>query len=96
MEKKHNLILHSVWVAFLSLSAVSTVVAEEKIIQSETLSFKKCLEVISTSGNKLSAVPELSLVSDQKRVAVFTLVDGTLKITCDAVDESLIVSTDTD
>ena len=94
MKHKKNIIQHLVWLVFFSFLAVSTVTSEEKIIQSETLSFQKCLKVISTSANKLSAVPELTHISDQKRVAVFNLVDGTLKITCDAVDESLIVSTD--
>ena len=55
----------------------------ETIIQKEKISFEKCLKVITTSQDKLSVAPEITDVSDQKRIAVFTLVDGTLTITCD-------------
>ena len=34
--------------------------------------------VITTSEDKLSVAPEITDVSDQKRIAVFTLIDGTL------------------
>ena len=37
------------------------------------------VSVIVTSENKLSIAPEIEDVSDQKRVAVFTLTDGKLK-----------------
>ena len=39
--------------------------------------------------------PEIKDVSDQKRVAVFTLVDGTLTITCDGIEGYVTVSTNT-
>ena len=71
----------------------SEVVAEEKIIQQEKISFEKCLKVIATSQDKLSVAPEINEVSDQKRVAVFNLVDGTLKITCDGIEGNVTVST---
>ena len=68
-------------------------VAEETIIQQETISFEKCLKVITTSQDKLSVAPEITDVSDQKRIAVFTLVDGTLTITCDGEEGKVTVST---
>ena len=77
----------------LLVASVSLTLAEEKIIQEEKISFKKCLQVIDTSENKLSIAPEISQVSDQKRVAVFTLFDGTLSITCDGVKGLVTVST---
>lgn len=70
-------------------------VAEETIIQQETISFEKCLKVITTSQDKLSVAPEITDVSDQKRIAVFTLVDGTLTITCDGEEGKVTVSTNT-
>ncbi len=69
------------------------VIAEEKIIQEEKMSFEKCLEVISNSGDKLSIAPNISDVSNQKRVAVFNLSDGTLTIVCDGEIDILTVST---
>ena len=74
---------------------VSNAAAEEIIIQQEKLSFERCLKVITTSQDKLSIAPEVEDVSDQKRVAVFTLVDGTLTITCDGVEGNVTVSTST-
>ena len=70
--------------------------AEETIIQQEKLSFEKCLKVITTSQDKLSVAPTVEDVSDQKRIAVFTLVDGTLTITCDGTEDNITVSTNTD
>ena len=67
--------------------------AEEIIIQQEKISFEKCLKVITTSEDKLSVAPEVTDVSDQKRVAVFTLVDGTLTITCDGIEGNVTVTT---
>ena len=82
-------------VILTSMIVVSSASAEEKIIQQEKISFEKCLKVITTSENKLSLAPEIITVSDQKRVAIFKLADGTLKITCDGKVGSVIVSTDT-
>ena len=69
--------------------------AAEKIIQQEKLSFEKCLKVITTSQDKLSLAPEVEDLSDQKRVAVFTLVDGTLTIVCDGIEGNVTVLTNT-
>ena len=74
----------------------SLAVAEEKIIQKEEMSFEKCLNVISTSENKLSIAPEIIDISDKKLLGVFTLVDGTLTITCDGEEGFVVVSTKTD
>ena len=80
-------------IMLLSVSSVSHVAAEETIIQQEKISFEKCLNVITTSEAKLSLAPEIKNVSDQKRVAVFTLLDGTLTITCDGKEGNVTVST---
>ena len=79
----------------LSISLTSNVAAKETIIQQVKRSFEKCLKVITTSEDKLSVAPKVTDVSDQKRVAVFTLVDGTLTITCDGLEGNLTVSTNT-
>jgi len=75
---------------------MSATLAEETIIQQEKISFEKCLKVITTSEDKLSVAPKIKDVSDQKRVAIFTLVDGTLTITCDGEEGNVTVSTNTD
>ena len=69
--------------------------AEETIIQQEKISFEKCLNVITTSQDKLSVAPAINDVADQKRIAVFTLIDGTLTITCDGEEGNVTVSTNT-
>ena len=74
----------------------SIVVAEENIIQEEKISYEKCLKVIGTSENKLSIAPEINQLSDQKRVAIFKLVDGILTITCDGAKGLVTVTTKTD
>ena len=83
-------------VGFVTLLITPHVSAEETIIQQEKISFERCLKVITTSQDKLSIAPEVEDVSDQKRIAIFTLVDGTLTITCDGVEGNLTVSTNTD
>ncbi len=77
------------------ISFTSNAAAEEKIIQQEKISYEKCLKVITTSEDKLSIAPEIKDVSEQKRVAVFTLIDGTLTITCDGIEGTVTVSTNT-
>ena len=72
---------------------VPQVEAGEKIIQQEKLSFERCLKVITTSQDKLSVAPEVTDASDKKRIAVFTLIDGTLTITCDGEVGNVTVST---
>ena len=77
------------------ISIMSQAFAEEKIIQQEKISFDKCLKVITTSQNKLSIAPEIIDESDKKRVALFSLIDGVLTITCDGVNGLVTVSTKT-
>ena len=79
--------------ALALFTTVCTAVEEEKIIQKEKISFEKCLNVITTSQNKLSIAPKITDVSDKKRVALFSLADGTLTITCDAVEGDVTVTT---
>lgn len=80
-------------VIFLSLTMASYGMADEKIIQKETISFDNCLNVIAVSEDKLSIIPKIIDETDQKRVAIFTLTDGALTITCDGVGGNVIVST---
>ena len=94
MQKIKVKVSASIGAAILTGVIVAFVEAEEKIIQQEQISFEKCIEVITKSQNKLSIAPEISDVSDQKRIAVFTLSDGVLKITCDRVEGNVTVSTD--
>ena len=77
----------------VAILITSHVAAEEIIIQQEEINFQKCLNVITTSQDKLSIAPEITDVSDQKRLAVFTLTDGTLTITCDGIEGNVTVST---
>ncbi len=81
--------------ALFPISLTSSSAAEETIIQQEKISYEKCLKVITTSEDKLSVAPEITDASDQKRAAVFTLVDGTLTITCDGLEGNVTVSTNT-
>lgn len=96
LEKKSLDVLSLVGMALLTTMVAVHVSAEEKIIQQEEISFDKCLNVITTSQNKLALAPEIENVSDKKRVAVFTLADGTLTITCDGEAGNVTVSTNSD
>ena len=95
MERTKNKLLFGALPVLLPIFFISSALAEETIIQQEKLSFERCLKVITTSQDKLSIAPEVEDVSDQKRIAVFTLVDGTLTITCDGVEGNVTVSTST-
>ena len=95
MKNKKNKMLCGAAVVLLPISLMSKVMAEETILQQEKISYEKCLEVITTSKDKLSVAPEVTDVFDQKRVAVFTLADGTLTITCDREEGNVTVSTNT-
>ena len=95
MRSKQIKFLQTALICFLPIFAMSHVLAEEKIIQQEKISFEKCLTVITISENKLSIAPKIEDVSDQKRVALFTLSDGTLTIDCDKVKGNITVSTNT-
>ncbi|MDA9666180.1 hypothetical protein N9T72_00365 [bacterium] len=84
----------SCFLIFISLLFITTkLLGQEKIIQREQLSFEKCLKVISISTDRLSISPEVSEDEENKRVAVFSLSDGILKITCDGAAGLLLVST---
>ena len=95
MESTKTKLLYGVSFALFPIFWMSNAAAEETIIQQEKISFEKCLKVITTSQDKLSIAPEVKDISDQKRVAVFTLVDGTLTITCDGIEGNVTVSTNT-
>ena len=86
--------LSHIGVAFLmSLLMAFSAPADEKIIKQEKISFEKCVKVIKTSKDRLSMSPTITDFSNQKRVAVFTLLDGTLTITCDRESGSITVAT---
>ena len=89
-------LVQTITASLILTSNLSQAFAEEKIIQQEKISFDKCLKVITTSQNKLSIAPEITDEGDQKRIAVFTLIDGTLTITCNGKDGIVTVSTNTD
>ncbi len=93
MESSNNKIFYRASFVLLPVFLMSNSAAEETIIQQEKISFEKCLTVITTSQDKLLVAPEISDVSDQKRIAVFALVDGTLTITCDGEEGNVTVST---
>ncbi len=95
MKKLQKQVLQGTLAGFMVIAVGLQVRAEETIIQQEELSFERCLKVITTSQDKLSVAPEITDVSDQKRVAVFSLVDGTLTITCDGIEGNVTVSTNT-
>ena len=95
MEITKNKLFSGALSVLLPIFFISSALAEDTIIQQEKLSFERCLKVITTSQDKLSIAPEIEDVSDQKRVAVFTLVDGTLTIKCDGVEGNVTVSTST-
>ena len=95
MIKRQIKLTHYVLAKLVLMSLISQAAAEEKIIQQEEISFEKCLKVITTSQDKLSVAPEITDGSDQKRIAVFDLVDGTLTIMCDGEEGNITVSTNT-
>ena len=95
MKKLHKQVLQGSLAGFMVMAVSSHIGAEETIIQQEKLSFERCLKVITTSQDKLSIAPEITDVSDQKRIAVFSLADGTLTITCDGIEGNVTVSTNT-
>ena len=82
-----------VWLFLALLFLRGPLLAEEKVIQNEKMSFEQCIKVISVSEDKLSVAPKVSNPYDEKRVAVFELSDGKLTITCDGENGFVIVST---
>ena len=95
MEKLQKQVFQGFLAGFMVMVLSSQLGAEDTIIQREKISFERCLKVITTSQDKLSLAPEVEDVSDQKRVAIFSLVDGTLTITCDGIKGNVTVSTNT-
>ncbi|MFL2765839.1 MAG: hypothetical protein ACJ0DF_07120 [Paracoccaceae bacterium] len=96
MENTKLKLLHGAPAALLTIFFLSHAAAEETIIQQEKISFERCLGVISTSEDKLSVAPKIEDVEAQKRVAIFTLLDGTLTITCDGKEGNVTISTNMD
>ena len=67
----------------------------ENIIQQKTMSFETCLKVIKSSEDQLAITSQKTDESKQRRIALFKLVDGTLKIICDGDANTITVSTQT-
>lgn len=95
MKNEKIKIYLGVTMLLLPILLMSKALAKETIVQQEKISFEKCLQVITISQDKLSVAPEIKDISDQKRIAVFSLVDGILTIVCDGVEGNLTVSTNT-
>ncbi len=95
MNSNKTKIISGTAIMLFPISLMSSSVAEEIIIQQEKISFEKCLNVITSSQDKLSVAPEINNVADKKRIASFTLVDGTLIIVCDGIEGEVTVSTNT-
>lgn len=95
MRKRIKIILQRALFTLLPFFLLSNAAADETIIQSEKISFEKCLEVIAISQNKLLIAPKIIDVSAEKRIAVFMLVDGQLTIKCDGEEGNVIVTTNT-
>ena len=85
-------ILYCTIKTILSFSATS-VHALETTLQTEEMSFEKCLTVIDISSEKLSMSPEIFDGEGENRIAIFKLQDGSLKIVCDGQNNALTVST---
>jgi hypothetical protein len=95
MRSKQIKFSQNALMCLFSIILMSNAAAEEKIIQQEKISFEKCLKVIAISQNKLSIAPKVKDFSDQKRVALFKLSDGTLTIACDKEKGNITISTKT-
>ena len=95
MKKLYKTVFQVSLTGFVVIILNSHVRAEETIIQQEKISFEKCLNVIVTSQDKLSVAPEITDVSDRKRIAIFALADGALTIACDGTEGIVTVSTNT-
>lgn len=96
MQIKKIKVFYKFGIPIFFLNLASSVLAEDNIIQQEKMSYERCLEVITTSATRLSISPKISDVSNQKRVAVFILSDGTLSITCDGEKDLVTVTTNMD
>ena len=93
MKNKTTSLCPAIIVFLLPICLFSQVAAEETIIKKEELSFEKCLKVITKSESELAITAEITDLSNKKRVAIFGLEDGTLKISCDGYKGLVIVST---
>jgi len=78
---------------FFSLFISFPLLASETIIQKEKMSFETCLKVIDISAEQLVTDPKILENNEQKRIVIFALADGLLKITCDNKESVIIVST---
>ena len=95
MKTKKIKVCYGLAVVLLPIFLNSSATAEEIVLQQKKIPYDKCLKIIETSEHKLSIEPRIKNSSDQRLVAVFTLVDGTLKITCDREEGNVTISTNT-
>lgn len=92
-KSKNNLLAIMPIAIFAQFIPLCMIFAAEKIIQQESIAFEQCLNVIKVSESKLSIEPKTTDLKTQVRVALFTLSDGQLKITCDGSKNLITVST---
>ena len=84
MEKLSNLrvLIVSFYFTLILFSFSGSLALGKTLLNKETMSFKKCTEVIETSALKLSLKPILLEESENIKIAEFKLEDGSLVISC--------------
>ncbi len=88
-------LLRTFFLTSLILCWLNSIANAMQIIQKETLSFEKCLEVIKTATDKLDLIPRLTKDDANEKIAIFKLNDGILIISCDGNKKEIVVSSET-
>ena len=91
MKTLQKKVFQGSFAGFIAVLLISEVSAEETIIKQEQLSFERCLQVITTSQDKLSIAPEITEVSDKACLRLCSA-DGTLQLVS-GVKREITVST---
>ena len=68
--------------------------ASETVIKQQRLSYQLCLEVISTTSEKLSIAPRITADTPDNYVVEYNLTDGRLVIICDKKKEEIRILTE--
>jgi hypothetical protein len=68
--------------------------ASETVIKQQRLSYQLCLEVISTTSEKLSIAPSITADTPDNYVVEYNLADGRLVIICDKKKEEIRILTE--
>lgn len=80
------------FLGFFALTNMGNPAIAETIIQTETMSFEKCKEVIDVSAENLAAPLNIKTDQEKLRVAEFKLADGILLISCNGENNQIVVS----